>query len=48
MSELIRYCKSTHNHGMKWIREPVAFFAYAKNPPEPLTTYAGRYVSIEL
>jgi hypothetical protein len=28
---------------MKWIPEPVALFACAKNPLEPLTTYAGRY-----
>ncbi len=33
----------THNQCVKWIREPVALFAYAKNPPEPLTTYAGCY-----
>jgi len=30
---------------MKWIPEPVALFAYAKNPPEPLTTYAGHYAA---
>jgi len=29
---------------MKWIPEPVALFACAKKPPEPLTTYAGRYM----
>ena len=30
---------------MKWIREPVALFEIktSKTPPEPLTTYAGRY-----
>ncbi len=32
-----------YNQCVKWIREPVALFACAKNPPEPLTTYAGRY-----
>ncbi len=32
-----------HNQYMKWIRQPVALFAYAKNPPEQLTTYVGRY-----
>ncbi len=36
-----------YNQCMKWIREPVALFAYAKNPPEPLTTYAGRYTALE-
>ncbi len=34
--------RSTPNQGMKWIPEPVALFAFAKSPPEPLTTYAGR------
>ncbi len=33
------------NQCVKWIREPVALFACAKNPPEPLTTYAGRYIA---
>ena len=39
-----------HNKCMKWIREPVALFEEktSKSPPEPLTTYAGRYMqSIE-
>jgi len=30
------------NKCMKWIRQPVALFAFAKNTPEQLTTYAGR------
>ena len=34
-----------YNQSIKWIREPVALFACAKNPPEPLTTYARRYTS---
>jgi len=33
----------THNQNVKWIREPVALFACAKNPPEPLTSYVWRY-----
>ena len=40
--------KSVHkqcNQYMKWIRQPVALFAYAKNPPEQLTSYARRYMS---
>jgi len=28
---------------MKWIPEPVVFFAEQKDTPEPLTNYAGRY-----
>ncbi len=35
----------TYNQYVKWIREPVALFAFAKNPPEPLTTYVGRYIA---
>ncbi len=34
-----------HNQGINRIREPVALFADAKNPPEPLTSYAGRYIA---
>ncbi len=34
----------THNQGVKWIREPVMLIACAMNKPEPLTTYAGRYI----
>jgi hypothetical protein len=30
------------NKDMKWIPEPVALFAGAKNPPEPLTAYVVR------
>ena len=32
-----------HNQRINRIRQPVALFAYAKNPPEQLTSYAGRY-----
>ena len=39
--------RSLYNQCVKWIPEPVTLFAYAKNPPEPLTTYARRYVSRE-
>jgi len=31
------------NKYIKWIPEPVALFAIAKNPPEPFTTYVRRY-----
>ncbi len=37
--------QQTHNQGINRIREPVALFADAKNPPEPLTSYAGRYIA---
>jgi len=30
-----------HNKNIKRIRQPVALFACAKNPPEQLTTYVG-------
>lgn len=33
------------NKSIKWIREPVSLFVYTKTKLEPLTTYAGRYVS---
>ena len=36
---------ATYNKSINRISEPVAPFAYAKHPPEPLTSYAGRYMS---
>ncbi len=35
-----------YNKCINRIREPVALFACAKNPPEQLTTYVGRYVEL--
>jgi len=38
----------TYNKCSKWTPESVALFAYAKYPPEPLSTYTERYVFCEV
>ncbi len=40
---LLQIALKRYNKGINRIREPVALFACAKTPPEPLTSYAGRY-----
>ena len=37
-----------HNNRINWTREPATLFAYAKNPPDPLTSYTGRYMKFQL
>jgi len=38
------FTNKQHNNGINRIREPVMLIACAMNKPEPLTSYAGRYM----